>query len=180
MVDAVGDRARHCAIGAVVVALVATGLSAGGIDDPGSPNAAAVADPPPSAAAARVVQPSARVRAVLQHGRSGRGAMLPAVTPAQARAAAAAPFKAVEHIAVIILTFPDRPTFSLTTGQVRDSMATLDAYIREVSYGKRSVVSTIVGPFRASFNSCSGDNVREGLKLADRRSPAHDGRERRD
>jgi hypothetical protein len=132
MVDAVGDRARHCAIGAVVVALVATGLSAGGIDDPGSPNAAAVADLPPSAAAARVVQPSARVRAVLQP----RGAMLPAVTPAQARAAAAAPFKAVEHIAVIILTFPDRPTFSLTTGQVRDSMATLDAYIREVSYGK--------------------------------------------
>jgi DNA-binding beta-propeller fold protein YncE len=88
------------------------------------------------------------------------------VTPGEAMAAASAPFKAVERVAVIELSFTTRP-FPFSNAQVQSAMATLNTYIQEASYGKRSVTSTIVGPFMSSYAPCSGDTVREALALAD-------------
>ena len=89
------------------------------------------------------------------------------VTPDQATAAATASFKAVERVAVIELSFATRP-FPFTNAAVQSAMSTLNAYIQEVSYGKRSVTSTVVGPFMSQYAACGGgDLVREGLALAD-------------
>jgi hypothetical protein len=47
-------------------------------------------------------------------------------------------------------------------------MDVFNSWMKEVSYGKKSITSTVVGPFQASFNSCSGhDNVAEAVRLAD-------------
>ena len=105
------------------------------------------------------------------------------VTPAQAAAAQSASggtaraatatmtsaitFRAVERVAVIELNFSNR-AFPFSNAQVETAMGTLNSYIQEVSYGKRSVQSTVVGPFTLARAACSGgDLVREGLAAAD-------------
>src|SRR5262245_43312821 len=81
-----------------------------------------------------------RTTASATHATSSGGPSLFAnetlVTPGEAMAAASAPFKAVERVAVIELSFATRP-FPFSNAQVQSAMATLNTYIQEVSYGKR-------------------------------------------
>ena len=142
-------------------------VAAGLIAIPATAHAAAAATPTPPTpvtASPQTAGVSPKVAAALAKRHAATNAN---VTTAQVAAAQSAPFKAVERVAVIELSFPNRP-FPFSNDVTQQQMARVDSYIREVSYGKRSVTATVFGPFQSPANSCSGtDRVREGLALAD-------------